>query len=172
MADDGSGNFNAFLKGKYQGNINQSCATSDPPGFNGVASQGPGESNPSYFTGIITFDGQGHATQTDHGIYFIGPQQRNSGGTSPVGIFVEECQYTYLVARDGSFSYGGSCTATDRSYKLSGDTWKGQIALGGLVLLTNQVVTDVSTLEFPAGGSISQYRICGSVGTLVRIQPQ
>jgi hypothetical protein len=129
-------------------------------------SQGPGETNPSYFTGVITFDGQGNATQTDQGIFFIGPQQRNDGGTSPVGTFVEECHYTYAVARDGSFSYGGSCTATDGSYKLSGDTWKGQIALGGLVLLTNQVVTDVSTLAFPAGDSISQYRICGSVGTI------
>jgi hypothetical protein len=175
MADDGSGHFNALLNGKYQFNINQSCATSivdSPPGFNGVVSIGPGESNPAYFTGVITFDGHGNATQTDHGIYFIGPQLRTGGGTAPVGTFVETCQYTYRVARDGSFSYGGSCTATDGSYKLSNDTWKGQIALGGLVLLTNQVVTDVSTLEFPAGGPISQYRICGSVGTLVRIQPQ
>ena len=36
-ADDGSGQFNAFLKGKYQFIINQSCTTSDvAPGFIGV----------------------------------------------------------------------------------------------------------------------------------------
>jgi hypothetical protein len=178
MADDGSGNFNAFLKGKYQVNINQSCATSNPntpPGFVGPVSLGPGETDPSYFTGVITFDGNGNATQTDHGLFLSGVPF--NAGASPVDTFQEECHYTYKVARDGSFSHEGSCTGAGVGggpYKLSGDKWKGQIALGGLVLITNQVGTEVSTLESLAVPPIftTQYRICGSVGTLVRIQPQ
>ena len=171
MANDGSGQFNAFLKGKYQFNINQSCTTSDvAPGFNGVVSLGQGQTDPIYFTGVITYHGDGTATQTDHGIFLSGVP--HGVGGIPVDPFKEECHYTYAVARDGSFSQEGSCTSTGGKYKLSGDKWKGQIALGGLVLILNQVGTDVSTLEFPAGSPISQYRICGGVNTSVRIQPQ
>lgn len=175
MADEGSGQFNAFLKGKYQFNINQSCTTSNvevPPGFIGVVSLGPGQTDPAYFTGVITYDGNGHATQTDHGIFISGVP--HGAGGSPVDTFQEECHYKYAVARDGSFTQEGYCTGTGGggSYKLSGDKWKGQIALGGSVLTMNQVGTDVSTLEIPAVSPTStQYRICGSVGTSVRIQP-
>jgi hypothetical protein len=178
MADDGSGLFNAFLKGKYQFNINQSCTTSNnvevPPGFNGVVSLGPGQTDPVYFTGVITYDGNGNATQTDHGIFLSGVP--HGAGESPVDTFQEECHYTYKVARDGSFTQDGYCTGVGGggSYKLSGDKWKGQIALGGLVLTMNQVGTDVSTLAMPAvpPTKSTQYRICGSVGTSVRLHPQ
>jgi hypothetical protein len=174
MADDGSGQFNAFLKGKYQFNINQSCTTSDvAPGFNGVVSLGQGQTDPVYFTGVITYDGHGNATQTDHGIFLSGVP--HGAPSSPVDTFQEECHYTYKVARDGSFTQDGYCTGTGGagSYKLSGDKWKGQIALGGSVLIMNQVGTDVSTLEIPAvAPTFTQYRICGSVNTSVRIQPQ
>jgi hypothetical protein len=172
MADDGSGNFNAFLKGKYQFIINQSCTTSDTaPGFSGFVSVGAGQTDPIYFTGVITYDGNGHATQTDHGIFLSGPS--HGAGGSPVETFEEECHYTYAVARAGSFSQEGSCTGAGGSYKLSGDKWKGQIAVGGSVLIMNQVGTDVQTLVVPAVPPQSTtYRICGSVGTSVRIQPQ
>ncbi len=172
MADDGSGHFNAFLKGKYQFIINQSCTTSDvAPGFIDVVSQGQGQTDPIYFTGVIIYDGNGHATQTDHGIFLSGLP--HDAGGSPVDPFEEECHYKYAVARDGSFSQEGSCTGVGGKYKLSGDKWKGQIAVGGLVLIMNQVGTEVSTLEMPAVSPTStQYRICGSVGTVVRIQPQ
>jgi hypothetical protein len=173
MADEGSGQFNAFLKGKYQFIINQSCTTSDAaPGFIGVVSQGQGQTDPAYFTGVITYDGNGHATQTDHGIFISGAL--HIAGSSPVDLFQEECHYKYAVARDGSFTQEGYCTGTGGGgpYKLSGDKWKGQIALGGSVLTMNQVGTDVSTLEITAvAPPITQYRICGSVGTSVRIQP-
>jgi hypothetical protein len=174
MADDGSGQFNAFLKGKYQFNINQSCTTSDvAPGFNGVVSLGQGQTDPVYFTGVITYDGHGNATQTDHGIFLSGVP--HGAPSSPVDTFQEECHYTYKVARDGSFTQDGYCMGTGGGgpYKLSGDKWKGQIALGGSVLIMNQVGTDVSTLEIPAvAPTFTQYRICGSVNTSVRIQPQ
>jgi hypothetical protein len=174
MADDGSGHFNGFLKGKYQFNINQSCTTSDvAPGFDGVVSLGQGQTDPVYFTGVITYDGNGKATQTDHGIFLSGVP--HGASSSPVDTFREECHYTYKVARDGSFSQEGYCTGTGGGgpYKLSGDKWKGQIALGGLVLTMNQVGTDVSTLEIPpVAPTFTQYRICGSVGMSVRLQPQ
>jgi hypothetical protein len=177
IADDEHGHFNAFLKGKYQFNINQSCTTSNveaPPGFNGVVSLGPGQTDPVYFTGVITYDGHGNATQTDHGIFLSGVP--HGAPSSPVDTFQEECHYTYKVARDGSFTQDGYCKGTGGggSYKLSGDKWKGQIALGGSVLIMNQVGTDVSTLEsltVPPTFS-TQYRICGSVGTAVRLQLQ
>jgi len=174
MANDGSGQFNALLKGKYQFNIIQSCTTSDTaPGFNGLVSLGQGQTDPASFTGVITYDGKGNATQTDHGIFLSGVP--HGAGSSPVDTFQEECLYTYAVARDGSFSQEGSCTGVGGGgpYKLSGDKWKGQIAHGGLILTMNQVGTDVSTLEIPPPPttSFTQYRICGSVGTSVRIQP-
>jgi hypothetical protein len=176
IADDGSGQFNALLKGKYQFNISQSCTTSDvAPGFTGVKSLGAGQTDPVYFTGVITFHGNGTATQTDHGIFLSGVP--HGADSFPVETFQEECQYKYGVARDGSFSYAGGCTGAGvvgGKYQLSDDKWKGQIALGGLVLITNQVGTEVATLESLAVPPTfsPQYRICGSVGTLVRIQPQ
>ena len=91
-------------------------------------------------------------------------------GTGSPDRFDEKCEYSYEVARDGSFSQTGSCTDAGKSFLLSGIKERGQIGVGGSVLITNQIGTEVETLEVPPGNLI-QYRRCGSVGTAVRIHP-
>ena len=57
MADDGSGNFNAFLQGQYQVNGTVTCSTGPT-----VESIGSEPTLFDTFTGVITYDGHGHAT--------------------------------------------------------------------------------------------------------------
>jgi hypothetical protein len=156
MADDERGHFNAFLKGTYQWSANLSCSSGPDPGSIGL--------DPTSFitfAGVITYDGHGRAKETDHGV--------NIGTGSP-DRFEEACEYTIEVARDGSFSQTGSCTDAGKSFLLSGIKWNGQIGVGGSVLTTNQIGTDVETFEVPPG-NIIRYSICGGVGTAVRIHP-
>jgi hypothetical protein len=160
MADVGSGNFNAFLQGKYQLSATVTCSTGATP-----ESIGSDPTSFITFAGVITYDGRGHATVTDQGVVI--------GTGSPDG-FDEACEYSYEVARDGSFSQTGSCTGAGKSYLLSGIKERGQIGVGGSVLTTNVIGTDVETLVAPAPPAVpefTQYRRCGSVGTAVRIHP-
>jgi hypothetical protein len=61
MADIGSGNFNAFLHGKYQLSANVTCSTGST-----VESIGADPTSFITFAGVIS-DG-GHATVTDQGV--------------------------------------------------------------------------------------------------------
>jgi CheY-like chemotaxis protein len=119
----------------------------------------------SVIAGVITYDGHGHATVTDQGVVI---------GTGSPDKFDEACEYRYKVASDGSFSQKGSCTGVGGSYFLSGIKERGQMGVGGSVLITNLIGTDVETLVAPAppaAPEFTQYRRCGGVGTAVRIQP-
>jgi hypothetical protein len=154
MADDGSGHFNWFLQGKYQWSATASCST-------GLTPESIGSDPTSFitFAGVITYDGRGLAKVIDHGI--------NIGTGSPDG-FDEACEFSYKVARDGSFSQTGFCTDANKTFLLSGIKWNGQIGVGGSVLTTNMVGMDVRTFSGPPGHIIG-YSICGGVGTAVRI---
>jgi len=156
MADVGSGDFNAFLKGTYQLSANSSCSSGPNPG-----SIGSDPTSFITFAGVITYDGRGHATVTDQGVVI---------GTGSPDRFDEACKYEYEVARDGSFSQTGFCTDANKTFLLSGIKWNGQIGVGGSVLTTNMVGMDVHTFAVPPGNIIS-YSICGGVGTAVRIYP-
>ena len=155
MADVGSGNFNAFLQGKYQLSANVTCSTGPT-----VPSIGSDPTSFITFAGVITYDGHGRATVTDQGVII---------GTGSPDRFDEICEYSYEVARDGS-SANRIAHDARKSFLLSGITERGQIGVGGSVLITNTIGTDVETLEVPPG-NIIQYRRCGSVGTAVRIHP-
>ena len=64
MADVGSGNFNAFLQGTVSGQRNRHL-------FHGgrlLNQLGPSRRCSITFTGVITYDGRGHATLTDEGV--------------------------------------------------------------------------------------------------------
>jgi hypothetical protein len=158
MADVGSGNFNAFLQGQYQVSGTVTCSTGPE-----VESIGSEPTLFDTFTGVITYDGHGHATLKDEGVDIIGTD-------SPFTWGDETCKYSYEVARDGSFTQTSSCTDSGKSYLLSGIKERGQIGVGGEVLITHQIGRDVETLELPPG-TIIQYRICGGVATAVRIHP-
>lgn len=158
MAEVGSGNFNAFLQGQYQVNGTVTCAIGDAP-----ETIGSGPTAFITFAGIITYDGHGRATIIDQGVVI---------GTGSPDKFDEACDYSYLVARDGSFSQKGSCTGAGKSYFLSGIKERGQIGVGGEVLTTNWIGTDVEKLVVPPPPAIptfTQYRVCGGMTTAVRI---
>jgi len=155
MADVGSGHFNAFLQGQYQVSGTVTCSTG--PTIDSIGSE------PTLFdtfTGVITYDGHGHATLKDEGV--------DIGTGSPDRFADETCKTSYEVARDGSFTQTTTCTDASKSYLLSGIKERGQIGVGGSLLITNQIGKDVETLEVPPG-NIIQYRICGGVATAVRI---
>jgi hypothetical protein len=174
MADDERGNPNALLKGTYRHMASSNAASAGAAGFTSFPSLqalGDGSTGHVYFTGVITYDGNGHATEKLHGISLIdGPY---AAGTYPVLTFEEDCDWTYAVNRDGSFSREGSCKGKDTggqfagsTYTLSGLTYEGQIAVGGGILITYQVEPVVT--ELSNGFSVKQ--IGGIQGTEVRIR--
>ena len=157
MADDGSGNFNAFLKGKYRHSGSISCATGDTP-----ESIGSGPPQHITFTGITIYDGNGTATVKEHGIV-------SSGIPSS---FEDDCSGTYEVNGNGSIRRASTCTGAGGSYKLSGIRWKGQIGVEGSVVELSSAELVVQKLEAPAvSPTFTLYRICGGLETEVRIQP-
>ena len=158
MADDGSGNFNAFLKGKYRHSGSISCATGDTP-----ESIGSGPLQHITFTGITIYDGNGTATVKEHGI-------ASSGIPSS---FEDDCSGTYEVNRNGSIRRESTCTgAAGGSYKLSGIRWKGQIGVEGSVVDLSSAELGVQKVEVPAESpKFTLYRIYGGLETEVRIQP-
>jgi hypothetical protein len=158
MADDGSGNFNAFLQGKYRVSAYLNCAAGPE-----IVSIGSNPTSYITFAGVINYDGHGHATLTDQGLII---------GTGSPDRFDEACEFRYEVARDGSFSQTGSCTGAGGSYKLSGIKYTGQIGVGGAVLSLSSAELVVQKLEAPAvSPTFTLYRICGAVETGVRIHP-
>lgn len=160
MANDGSGQFNALLQGKYQLSATLTCSTG--PTLDSIGSE------PTSFVtyaGVITYDGRGHATEIDQGVDI---------GTGSPDKFNEVCKFEYDVARDGSFVQKGSCTGADGSSFSSGIKERGQIGVGGSVLTIHVIGTDVETLVIPAPPAVpdfTQFRLCGGVGTAVRINP-
>ena len=160
MGDGGTGNFNALLQGKYQISATLTCSTGPT-----VESIGSGPTSFVTYAGVITYDGRGHATVIDQGV--------DIGRGSPFK-FDEECKFEYELARDGSFVQKGSCTGAGGSSFSSGIKERGQIGVGGSVLIIHSIGTDVETLVVPAPPAVpefTQYRICGGVGTAVRINP-
>ena len=157
MADDGNGNLNAFLKGKYRHSGSISCATGDTP-----ESIGSGPPQHITFTGITIYDGHSTATVKEHGIV-------SSGIPSS---FEDDCSGPYHVNRNGSIRRESTCTGAGGSYKLSGIRWKGQIGVEGSVVDLSSAELVVQKLEVPAEfPTFIQYRICGGLETEVRIQP-
>ena len=159
MADDGNGNYNASLKGKYRHSGSISCAIGDTP--ESIGAGGP----PALitFTGITIYDGRGIATVKEHGIV-------SSGIPSS---FEDDCIGPYHVNRDGSISRPSTtCTGAGGSYKISSISWKGQISVDRSVVDLSSAELVVQKLEAPAEfPTFTQYRICGGLETEVRIQP-
>src|SRR5262249_45597144 len=125
MANEGSGNFNAFLQGKYQISATLTCSTGPT-----VDSIGSGPTSFVTYAGVITYDGRGHATEIDQGVDI---------GTGSPDRFDEACTFDYEVARDGSFVQTGSCTGAGGSSFSSGIKERGQIGVGGSVLTIHTI---------------------------------
>jgi hypothetical protein len=180
MADDHPRN-PSILKGTYRHMVSGSCATSDAVDASGAGftpfpflqAIGSGSTGPGGFTGVITYDGKGNATETLHGIGLSdGPY---GAGTFPVLTYEETCDWTYVVNRDFSFIRKGICHGKTTSgqfvgspYTLSDIEWVGQIGIGGAVLITNSV----EPVEQKLSNGFLTKRICASQGTEVRIRQQ
>lgn len=186
MADDGGGDQNALLKGKYRFSVNKNCADVSE-GFNlpdpyppdnlnfSPSARGFGYAPNLYITGINIFDGRGHITARERGT-LVSPatlQAPYFQGAFAVAVFEETCEWTYRVNRNGKFTAGGSCEATDHSYKVSGFKVEGQVDDRGSVVSYGAAVPPVlETLEFfdPNGTLVgSTKRLCGGTGSMVRI---
>jgi len=173
---------NVSLKGTYRHNTIISCAQA--PGFTPPPEFLPiegGNSNNIYWTGLLTYDGKGNATATEgHGILILPGPYLQDGTTIPAVItFGEEtCTWPYTVNRDGSFNHQeGVCTGLTTggppgvhgtTYSLTGAMFAGQVAVGGQVLIFNKVEPVQQTL----GNGFSVQRICGYIGTAVRVRPE
>ena len=150
IADDEGGNSNASLKGKFRLSINKTCTDTATGSLVYI-----------YFSGVITYDGNGHATLRERGTIFFPP-------SSSFDTFEETANLTYQVRPNGSFTREGTFTATDGSYTLTGVKSVGQIDEDASVLNLSGVIPPVlETLSFAGGGS--SVRSCGTSGTEVRI---
>ena len=142
IADD-----NGHLKGKYRI-------------FSNVSNVG--STAHLYFTGVITYDGKGHAMMTDSGTVI------NSNGTTAFS-FEETGTFTYEVKRDGSFTQEGSFKSNpEGTYTITGVKWVGQIGAEGSVLIISGTIPPEPSI-FTSGG-VSTERLGGSTATAVRIR--
>jgi len=186
IADREGPNRNALLKGTYRFSMNFSCVQSDQgyspaPDFFAL---GFGERGHDFVTGVITYDGNGRATETARGIFvFPGPffppnPEFGFPGSLTIATYTNNCSYDYLVNHDLSFVQEGSCEGEvlagaghGQKTTASGLRFVGQIGVGGQVLITNQIDAAEITLDVgdPAPGGFHTKRFCGAAGTAVRI---
>lgn len=165
---------NASLIGKYRNMASGSCATAGALGFTpfpSLQALEAGATGHFGFTGVITYDGAGLATETIRGIGLSdGPY---GSGSFPVLTFEETCNWTYTVNLNGSFRRSGTCHGTTTggqfagsSYTLSGIRWTGQIGAAGSVLITTS--TSAPVVQTLTNG-FTLKRICALQGTEVRL---
>jgi hypothetical protein len=173
IADVDSAARNAFLKGTYRHSTTDTCVESNA-GFTprpALQANGFGIMGQDYSIGHIEYDGNGHATERSRGIFlFPGPF---GPGSFMVVTFEANCSYTYAVNPDFSFSQEGSCTGNlvdgptaGETFAVSGLRIVGQIGVGGLLLLTNQIEPVEIALE--NSGGFRTRRLCGAAGIAVR----
>lgn len=153
IAAHGGGDSNGSLKGKFRLSLNKTCTDT-----------ATGDLVHIYFSGAITYDGNGHATIRERGTAFL-------PGFGPLTYvtFEEAADLTYEVKPNGSFTQEGIFTAIDGSYVVTGAKVVGQIdAQGSALILSAAIPPVLETLSFSGGGSSSRY--CGASGTAVRIR--
>ena len=134
IAADEPGNFNAQLKGTYRI-------------FSNVSSDG--STDHTYFIGVITYDGHGHARMTDRGTTI------DSNTSTAPSSFEETGNFEYRVKRDGSFTQSGSFESDPPgSYVITNVQFVGQIGVGGSVLILSAAIP-LQPTTFTSGGSSS-----------------
>lgn len=147
IASDEPGNYNANLKGTYRIFSN---ASSD------------GSTAHTYFIGVITYDGHGHARMADRGTAI------DSNASTAPSSFEETGKFEYRVKRDGSFTQSGSFESDPPgSYVITNVQWVGQIGAQGSILILSAAIPLEPTTFTGGGGSSVHY---GSfTATAVRI---
>jgi hypothetical protein len=137
IAADEPGNYNANLKGTYRI-------------FSNVSSDG--STDHLYFTGVITYDGHGHATMEDRGTAI------DSNASTAPSSFEETGTFEYKVKRDGSFTQSGFFESfPSGAYTITNVQWVGQIGAQGSILILSAAIPLQPTTFTGGGGSSVHY---------------
>lgn len=127
------------------------------------------------YAGTIEFDGNGNATESLKGMtMFDGPFFPNN---SAVGTFIGNCQFTYSMIDEQSFTMTGSCSGSlpdgpvgdpvnVQTYVLTGAGGVGQISRDGDMILISSVEPVLQHIEL-SGGYVAD-RFCINNATLIR----
>lgn len=150
QAQDVRGESNSSLKGTFRFSTVKTCTD--------VVI---GSTTHLYFNGTIVYDGTGSAKLTQRGTLIL----PSSTGLS----FEETAELSYFLNIDGSLVQGGTFTATDHSYTLTGARMIGQIDAQGSVLTLGAPIPPEKEIVTTSEGGTSQY-FCGASGTAVRIR--
>jgi len=148
IADDGSGYSNASLNGRYRIFSN---ASSD------------GSTAHTYFIGVITYDGRGHARMVDRGTTI------DSTNSAAPSSFEETGTFEYRVKRDGSFTQSGFFEGNPpASYLITNVQYVGQIGAQGSILILSAAIP-LQPTTFTSGGAIPSVHYGSFTATAVRI---
>ena len=177
------GNSNSLLQGTYRYTMVVTCSRSgeftDLPDLRPI---GGGFQVTSHTTGLITYDGRGHAAVDERGILISpGPYPNDSlpehTTIGPIVYDTKHCDWTYTMQGNRTFTQGGDCRGFDKygpvafgipgeEVFVTGIKLEGQIGSRGQVLIWNQVAPTIETLTTSTGFSTKQ--VCGYTGTAVR----
>ena len=148
IAYDEPGDYNANLKGRYRI-------------FSNVSSDG--STAHTYFIGVITYDGRGHAKMVDRGTTI------DSNSSAAPSSFEETGTFDYRVKRDGSFTQSGSFEGNPpASYTITNVQWVGQIGAQGSILILSAAIPLQPTTFF-TNGEVPSVHYGSFTATAVRI---
>jgi hypothetical protein len=184
MAQLNLANPNSSLQGTYRYTMVVTCSSSSEftplPDLRPI---GGGNAATSHATGLITYDGRGHAAVDERGILISpGPYPNDSlpdhTTIGPIVYDTKHCDWKYKVNGNLTFTQGGDCQGFDRTgpelfgipgeqVDLTNTRLEGQIGSNGLVLIWNGVAPTIETLTTSTG--FTTKRVCGYSGTAVRI---
>ncbi|MGH7148868.1 MAG: hypothetical protein ACREIJ_13345 [Nitrospiraceae bacterium] len=180
-------NPNSLLQGTYRYTMIETCSRSGEfTALPDLQPIGGGDVVTQHVTGLITYDGLGHAAVNERGIaifpgpYPIGEQPVTIG---PIVFDRKRCDWTYTVKWDRTFTQGGDCKGFDKygpeEFGIPGEEvirtniqLEGQIGSRGRVLIWNQGgwnggAPPIQTLSTNTGFFTKQ--VCGYSGTAVRV---
>jgi hypothetical protein len=178
------GNSNSLLQGTYRYTMVVTCSSSSEfTALPDLRPIGGGNAATSHATGLITYDGRGHATVDERGILISpGPYPNDSAPEhttiGPIVYDTKHCDWTYKVHGNRTFTQGGDCRGFDRTgpelfgipgeqVDITNTRLEGQIGAGGLILIWNGVAPTIETLSTDRG--FTTKRVCGYSGTAVRV---
>lgn len=140
-----------------------------PPTFDRTTLQLIGEAETLSFVsnGISSFDGAGNWSATGDGsVLYHG---RISPGDSPVLPHSPyECEGSYSVAQDRTFSIDGVCRITEPPFaEFSPFRIEGRISVDRQTLIFHEMAPGVQEVSIPGVGVVAE-RICTAIATDVR----
>lgn len=162
------------LRGDYAFSAIVNCAAAvDPNGFNSnLARIGAGHTNSISVAGFLHYNGDGTGNQVQQNLR-VNPNA-TGGGQFPVEQADVNCNLTYAVNNDHSFSQQLTCNSTTLAGFGAGTTGTfavevhGVIGQSGGVLILGDTVPDTEVFNRSDGSTVNS--LCGRTGTAVKVQ--